>query len=133
VAYRFVLKDLRNMAPALLLALALLAADADAAGGSEKSPLQGGFVTPPSDDYSFVGWCYGAVAGYVDLYEATMPEVERIERAWPTPSTEENIKVVYPGQRANAREQLGQFRQAMTAAEKASVTPIQQKGAAAIA
>lgn len=115
------------MAPALLLALALFAPEA-APGGSGA-----GFAAAPADDYGYVGWCYGAVSGYVDLYDKTMPEVERIERAFPTPSTEENIKVIYPGQRANAREQLKLFRAALTAAEKASPKPIQTEGAAAIA
>ncbi|HEX6860496.1 MAG TPA: hypothetical protein VF138_09915 [Caulobacteraceae bacterium] len=122
------------MAPALLIALALLAADGSAgAAAAMAPPLQGGLATAPSDDYGYVGWCYGAVAGYVDLYDTAMPEVERIERAWPTPSTEENIKIVYPGQKANAKEQLKVFRAAMTAAEKASVKPIQAEGTAAIA
>ena len=40
---------------------------------------------------------------YVDLYDRAMPEVIRIERAWPTPSTEENIAVVYPEQREEAK------------------------------
>ncbi|HYG27363.1 MAG TPA: hypothetical protein VD906_10685 [Caulobacteraceae bacterium] len=119
------------MSPALLLALSLISVDTAAAGG--QVPAGAGFASAPTDDYGYVGWCYGAVAGYVDHYEKAMPEVERIERAFPTPSTEENIKIVYPGQRANAREQLKLFRSAMTAAEKASPTPIQTEGAAAIA
>lgn len=74
----------------------------------------------PTDDYGYVAWCYGAVSGYVDQYEKTMPEVIRIERAFPTPSTEENIAKVYPEQRDSAVKQLATFRDAMTAAEKAS-------------
>jgi len=95
-------------------------------------PIQGGPVQAPTDDYGYVGWCYGAMAGYIDLYDRAMPEVERIERAWPTPSTEENIKIVYPGQRAEARETLPTLRKAMDAAEKASPSPIQNDGTAAI-
>lgn len=95
-------------------------------------PIQGGPVSAPTDDYGYVGWCYGAIAGYVDLYETAMPEVIRIERAWPTPSTEENINEVYPEQRSEAEANLKLFRRAMQAAEKASPTPIQIQGTAAI-
>lgn len=135
------------MAP-YLLALMLLAQDAPTTASALADgpvatalprkqtvaplPIQGGPVQPPADDYGYVGWCYGALAGYVDLYERAMPEVERIERAWPTPSTEENIKIVYPGQRAEARETLPVLKRAMDAAEKASPTPIQNEGSAAI-
>jgi len=95
-------------------------------------PIQGGPAAVPTDDYGYVGWCYGALAGYVDLYDRAMPDVERIERAWPTPSTEENIKIVYPGQQAEAKATLPLLRKAMEAAEKASPTPIQNQGAEAI-
>jgi hypothetical protein len=136
------------MAPILLLAFALLAQDAPPATASaddgpvataapRKSdvaplPIQGGPVSAPTDDYGYVGWCFGAISGYVDLYDRAMPEVIRIERAWPTPSTEENIKVVYPAQKRDAIASLDLFRRAIEAAEKASPTTIAQQGAAAI-
>ncbi len=139
------------MAP-LLFALALLAQDAPApeAPAPEASPdgpvatavprkqtvaplpIQGGPVTPPADDYGYVGWCYGALSGYVELYDRAMPEVIRIERAWPTPSTEENINQIYPAQRDEAKRNLVLFAAAMEAAEKASPSPISTQGAAAI-
>ncbi|MDP1738991.1 MAG: hypothetical protein Q8L23_16305 [Caulobacter sp.] len=139
------------MAP-LIFALALLAQDAPATEAPSPDaspdgpvatavprkqtvaplPIQGGPVTPPSDDYGYVGWCYGAMSGYVELYDRAMPEVTRIERAWPTPSTEENIREVYPAQRDEAKRNLVLFARAMEAAEKASPTPIQDQGAAAI-
>lgn len=135
------------MAPILLLAFALLAQDAPAATPADDGPvataaprksdvaplpIQGGPVSPPADDYGYVGWCFGAVSGYVDLYDRAMPEVIRIERAWPTPGTEENIKAVYPAQKRDAIASLALFRRAIEAAEKASPTPIAQQGAAAI-
>jgi hypothetical protein len=135
------------MAPILLLAFALLAQDAPAATPAEDGPvstaaprkqdvaplpIQGGPVSAPSDDYGYVGWCFGAVSGYVDLYDRAMPEVIRIERAWPTPGTEENIKEVYPAQKRDAVASLALFRRAIEAAEKASPTPIAPQGAAAI-
>ncbi|MCF8504266.1 MAG: hypothetical protein K9G59_05070 [Caulobacter sp.] len=133
------------MAPYLLV-LALLFQDGSAAAASDAPvatavprkqdvaplPIQGGAVTAPTDDYGYVGWCYGAISAYVDLYDRAMPEVIRIERAWPTPSTEENIAVIYPEQREEAKRNLALFASAMEAAEKASPTPIQPQGAAAI-
>ncbi len=134
------------MAPILLLAFALLAQDAPPAINDDGPvataaprkqdvaplPIQGGRVTPPTDDYGYVGWCFGAVSGYVDLYDRAMPEVIRIERAWPTPGTEENIKTVYPAQKRDAARSLELFRRAIEAAEKASPSPIASQGAAAI-
>jgi len=133
------------MAPYLLV-LALLFQDGSAAAASDAPvatavprkqdiaplPIQGGAVTAPTDDYGYVGWCYGAISAYVDLYDRAMPEVIRIERAWPTPSTEENIAVIYPEQREEAKRNLVLFARAMEAAEKASPTLIQPQGAAAI-
>lgn len=133
------------MAP-LLLALFLLAQDGPTTAPADGPvatavprkqevvplPIQGGPVTPPTDDYGYVGWCFGAVSGYVELYDLAMPEVIRIERAFPTPSTEENIAVIYPGQRDEALNSMKLFKQAMEAAEKASPTPIQAQGVVAI-
>lgn len=95
-------------------------------------PIQGGAVTAPTDDYGYVGWCYGAISSYVELYDRAMPEVIRIERAWPTPSTEENISEVYPAQREEGKRNLVLFARAMQAAEKASPRPIQDQGADAV-
>ncbi len=135
------------MAPILLLAFALIAQDAPPAASADDGPvataaprrqdvaplpIQGGPVSAPSDDYGYVGWCYGAVSGYVELYDRAMPEVIRIERAWPTPSTEENIREVYPAQKRDAIASLALFGRAIEAAEKASPTTIAQQGAAAI-
>lgn len=134
------------MAP-LLFALALILQDAPAATPPSDGPMatavprkqdvaalpiQGGAVSAPTDDYGYVGWCAGAIASYVDLYDRAMPEVTRIERAWPTPSTEENISKVYPEQREEAKRNLALFARAMQAAEQASPTPIQTQGEAAV-
>ncbi|MDO9223728.1 MAG: hypothetical protein Q7U20_08475 [Caulobacter sp.] len=134
------------MAPYLLV-LALLLQDAPAAPPPSDGPMatavprkqeaaplpiQGGVVTAPTDDYGYVGWCAGAIASYVELYDRAMPEVIRIERAWPTPSTEENITKVYPEQREEAKRNLALFARAMKAAEQASPTPIQAQGQAAV-
>ncbi len=142
------------MAP-LLLALALMLQDAPAEASPSPAPdappadapmatavprkqsaaplpIQGGTVSAPTDDYGYVGWCYGAISSYVELYDRAMPEVIRIERAWPTPSTEENISEVYPAQREEGKRNLVLFARAMQAAEKASPRPIQDQGADAV-
>ncbi|MFZ4607980.1 MAG: hypothetical protein ACOYM5_17175 [Caulobacter sp.] len=132
------------MAP-LLFALALFAQDPAAAPSDgpvatatprrqavAPLPIQGGAVSAPTDDYGYVGWCYGAMSAYVELYDRAMPEVIRIERAWPTPSTEENITKIYPAQRDEAKKNLVLFARAMQAAEKASPSVIQPQGADAI-
>ncbi len=134
------------MAPFLVFALALLGADdpsttpaepaAPPAAAAPAAPapdtMGSSPVSAPTDDYGYVAWCYGAISAYVDLYDKAMPEVIRIERAWPTPDTEENINEVYPGQKKESLAELKLFRRAMTAAEKASAQPIQDRGAAAI-
>ncbi|MBN9319372.1 MAG: hypothetical protein J0I28_06790, partial [Caulobacterales bacterium] len=89
-------------------------------------------ASAPTDDYGYVAWCYGAVSGYVDLYDTAMPEVTRIERAFPTPSTEENITKVYPEQRDAAKASLIAYQDALTAAEKASPQPINVRGGQAV-
>jgi hypothetical protein len=138
------------MAPFLVFALALLGADeppvaapepaappaaaapAAPAASPQAAPMGASPVSAPADDYGYVAWCYGAISAYVELYDKAMPEVIRIERAWPTPSTEENINEVYPGQKKESIAELKLFERAMTAAEKASAKPIQTYGAAAI-
>lgn len=117
------------MAPALLFALLALAADQAGAGSAAS---QGGPPPPPSDDYGYVAWCLGAQTRFDELYDTAMPEVIRIERAFPTPSTEDNIANVYPAQREAARRNIVLFKQAMEAAEKASARPLQAHGVAAI-
>jgi hypothetical protein len=119
----------------LSLALPALAQAQDAPIATQAAPKPPP-ETPtsaPTDDYGYVAWCYGAVGGYVAQYDKAMPEVARIERAFPTPSTEENIAKVYPEQRDAAKASLILYRQALTAAEKASARPINAVGAQAVA
>ena len=125
---------------ALALALALFAqADAGAAQtatvttapppGAETSGHPTG---APSEDYPFVAWCYGALRGYLDLHDQMIPEVRRIETAFRPPgrTLAEDMKV-YADQQAYGRKALAKFQSAITAAEKASLRPINQQGAAA--
>lgn len=107
------------MANALLLALALLAQD----GQASQSPN-----APPADEYGYVAWCYGALGGYANLYDRVMPEVTRIEKAFPGPDGVAASLKTYPEMRAQAQLDLKTFASAITAAEKASPRPISEYG-----
>ncbi|WP_293906036.1 hypothetical protein [Phenylobacterium sp.] len=87
----------------------------------------------PKDDYPFVAWCYGALRGYLDLHDEMMPEVTRIESQFRKPGTrlEDDLKV-YADLQKESRLRLKVFQAALTAAEKASVRPINTLGGAAV-
>ena len=87
----------------------------------------------PKDDYQFVGWCYGMLRGYLDLHDQVMPEVTRIESAFRPPDRKLSDDLqVYADMQKEGQKQLKQFRAALTAAEKASLKPINQLGAKAV-
>ena len=88
----------------------------------------------PHDDYQLVGWCYGALRGYLELHDEVMPEVTRIETTFRPPGRKlsDDLKVYADMQKAGTK-QLKAFQAALTAAEKASLTPINTIGAAAVA
>ncbi len=109
------------MATALFLALAMM-------GQAPIAPA----ATPPRDDYGYVAWCYGALGGYVDLYDQVMPEVTRIEKAFPGPDGVAAALKTYPEMRSQARADMKAFTAAITAAEKASPRPISEYGGAAV-
>ncbi|HSV03736.1 MAG TPA: hypothetical protein VLI41_11090 [Phenylobacterium sp.] len=127
--------------PALAFALALLLADQpDAAAAvaqatdpapAAEAPRPAG---APKDDYQFVAWCYGALRGYLDLHDQVMPEVTRIESEFRRPGSKlsDDLKVYAEAQRQGHKD-LGKLQAAMTAAEKASLKPINTLGAAAVA
>ena len=87
----------------------------------------------PRDDYPFVAWCYGALRGYLDLKTEVMPEVIRIENQFRKPGTRlaDDLQV-YENMEKAGRTQLRSFQNALTAAEKASVRPINAVGAQAV-
>jgi hypothetical protein len=87
----------------------------------------------PAEDYPFVSWCYGALRGYLDLHDEVMPEVTRIEAEFRKPGVTlaEDLKV-YADQQKDARKDVARYQRAMTAAEKASMRPINQVGAEAV-
>jgi hypothetical protein len=122
---------------ALLLALALLAQDPAAAGGSsapapqaEELPYPAG---APRDDYGLVSWCHGALTGYVELHDKVMPEVTRIETTYRAPGSSLSADLkVYADLDKQAQKDLKLFASAMEAAERASIRPINTVGAAAV-
>jgi hypothetical protein len=58
-------------------------AEADAIANGED-PFPSG---APTDDYGFMGWCYGALAGHLALYDKVLPQVRRIEGEFPDADT----------------------------------------------
>lgn len=116
------------MANALFLALALFAQDGQVGGPIATQ----GPNAPPTDEYGYVAWCYGALGGYANLYDRVMPEVTRIEKAFPGPDGVAASLKTYPELRAQAQKDLKTFASAITAAEKASPRPISEYGGAQV-
>ena len=120
----------------IALALALFlqgqpAADpSTAANVPAEAPLP---VGAPRDDYQFVAWCYGSLRGYLDLHDQVMPEVTRIESTYRPPDRKlsDDLKV-YADMQKDGQAQLKVFQSALTAAEKASLKPINVLGAQAV-
>lgn len=106
----------------------------DAAPPAEAAPAQERWPAgAPHDDYQFVAWCYGTLRGYLDLHDQVMPEVTRIESTYRQPGHKlaDDLKV-YADIQKDGERQLKIFRAAITAAEKASMQPINTVGAAAV-
>jgi hypothetical protein len=88
----------------------------------------------PTQDYPFVAWCYGVLSGYLDLHDQVMPEVTRIESTWRRPGSNlaDDLKI-YDTQQRQGHDDLKRFRAALTAAEKASLQPLNVLGSQSIA
>ena len=70
----------------------------------------------PEDDYGFMGWCYGALSGHVELYETVLPEVKRIETAFPAPGeTIEKVMAGYAEQHSRGKTMLVRYGKALDA------------------
>jgi len=133
--------------PPLLLALALFlqaqpAAEPEAAAPPPPAEAAAPDAQPaadpfprgaPQDDYPFVAWCYGSLRAYLDLHDQVMPEVTRIESTYRPPGRKlsDDLKV-YADMQKDGKAQLKVFQAALTAAEKASLRPINTLGAAAV-
>jgi hypothetical protein len=122
------------MAPAIILALLLLAGDPPPAPqASSPAPAQPGEPLPPgapTDDYQLAAWCYGAMSEYLDVYEHVKPELKDIDRMFGT-SVKNEAEPYFDDMQA-ARAELKVLAGAVEAAEKASAQPIAPTGVAAI-
>lgn len=114
----------------LFLAGQPTAEPSDAAPAAAEAPLPPG---APRDDYEFVAWCYGALSGYLDLHDQVMPEVTRIESEFRRPGSnlQDDLKV-YAQQQRQGQADLKRFKASLTAAEKASLKPINTIGGEAM-
>ncbi len=119
---------------ALALALFLQAQPAAEQAAAQAPPEPTMPAGAPKDDYPFVAWCYGVLRGYLDLHDQVMPEVTRIESEFRPPDRKlsDDLKV-YADMQKEGRAQLKTFQAALTAAEKASLKPINTVGAQAVA
>jgi len=120
---------------ALALALFLQAQPAAADATATEAASAAARFPPgaPHEDYPFVAWCYGSLRGYLDLHDQVMPEVTRIESTYRPPGRKlsDDLKV-YADMQKDGRAQLKLFQSALTAAEKASLRPINTIGAEAV-
>ncbi|HEX4712908.1 hypothetical protein [Phenylobacterium sp.] len=121
------------LAIALLLFLQAQPAAEPPPASAEAASAQHRPAGAPQDDYQFVAWCYGALRGYLDLHDQVMPEVTRIESTYRAPGHKlaDDLKV-YAEIQKDGQRQLKVFQAALTAAEKASIRPINVIGAGAV-
>ena len=127
---------------ALFLALALLATDPEPAvavtPAAAAAPVEDAIdmtypAGAPHDDYGLVAWCYGALSGYLELHDQMIPEVSRIEAAFQRPgATLAGDMAVYDDMQKASLGNIKLFAKAMEAAERASLRPINARGAAAV-
>jgi hypothetical protein len=94
---------------------ATAAADAKAAEtkASDDSDIPGG---APTDDYGFVAWCSGALAGHMALYPMVKPQLDAMQRP---DEAKDNAKLDQE-QLAAGETYLKLYQRALRAAEKAS-------------
>ncbi len=94
-------------------------ADADAVFNGED-PFPTG---APTDDYGFMGWCYGALAGHLALYDKVQPQVRRIEGEFPDASTPlDKVMDDYKTQHARGEKILINYDRAMSVLEATGKT-----------
>jgi hypothetical protein len=115
-------------ATALMFALALAATDNPAPGEAQQGePLPAG---APTQDYPLAAWCYGAMSEYLQIYDRVKPDLRAIDKMFG--SSEPNEPEPYASDMAAARVELKVLADAVTAAEKASPSPIAPEGAEAV-
>ena len=109
------------------------APDATPPAGSMPAPADPGEPLPPgapTQPYELSAWCYGALGEYLDIYDRVKPDLRAIDKMFG--SSVKNEKEPYADDIAAARVELKVLAGAVTAAEKASPSPIQQQGGEAV-
>ena len=129
------------MTPVLLITLAFLMQPADGPVSTAPPPPTAAEIaraTPgepmppgsPTEPYELTSWCYGALGEYLSIYDRVIPDLRDIDRDYG--SSVHNETLPYAQDVAAARVALQRFARAMRAAERASPTPIANRGAAAV-
>jgi hypothetical protein len=114
------------MTLALVLAASLVMAAPPPDDGAGE-PLPPG---APTDSYELAAWCYGALDEYLQIYEKVIPDLRAIDAKFGTDVKEAKP---YHADMAAYRVELKLIGDSVTAAEKASPTPLTDRGAAAMA
>lgn len=100
---------------------------------SAAAPEEPGEPLPPgapTQPYELSAWCFGALGEYLDIYDRVKPDLRSIDKMFG--SSVKNEKEPYSSDIAAARVELKVLASAVESAEKASPSPIQERGAAAI-
>ncbi|HEY1426333.1 MAG TPA: hypothetical protein VGF50_06640, partial [Caulobacteraceae bacterium] len=113
------------MSLALILAASLVMAAPPPDEGAGE-PLPPG---APTDSYELAAWCYGALDEYLQIYDKVIPDLKAIDAKFGTSVQEAQP---YHTDMAAYRVELKVIGDSVTAAEKASPTPISERGASAL-
>ena len=113
------------MSLALILAASLVMAAPPPDQGAGE-PLPPG---APTDTYELAAWCYGALDEYLQVYDKVTPDLKAIDREFGTDVKE---ALPYHSDMAAARVELKLLGDSVTDAEKASPTPIADRGVASM-
>jgi hypothetical protein len=109
------------MTLALVLAASLVMAAPPPDDGAGE-PLPPG---APTDSYELAAWCYGALDEYLLIYDKVIPDLKAIDATWGTQVKEAQP---YHSDMAAYRVELKLIGDSVTGAEKASPTPIADRG-----
>ena len=107
------------MTPSRLSAAVLVALTLAASGPVRAAPGEPMPAAAPSDPYELAGWCYGAMAEYLDVYERVTPDLRDIDKLFG--SSVKNEARPYADDVAAAHDELKVLSGAEVAAEKASL------------
>jgi len=114
------------MTLALVLAASLVMAAPPPEGGDVGEPLPPG---APTDSYELAAWCYGALDEYLQIYQKVIPDLKAIDHEFGTDVKEAQP---YHADMAAYRVELKLIGDSVTGAEKASPTPISDRGVASM-